>query len=73
MTFAPLGPPTHKKPKPKAVKFTNDLYGYISADEDLQTGTEIYAVQGENFILVESGMYVLESGDALEIVDGIIQ
>lgn len=73
MNFTPLGPPTHKKPKPKEVRFVDDLFGYVSADEFLEAGTQIYAVNDEGeFQLVETGTYILENGYELDIEDGVI-
>lgn len=73
-TCVPLGPPTPKKPKPKAVKFMGDLYGYIDSDADITGGTEIYAVDANSeFQLVETGTYQLESGPVIQIIEGVIQ
>jgi hypothetical protein len=73
MNFIPLGPPTHKKPKPKPIKFINDEYGYISCEDELIAGTELFAVDIDGqFQPVQTGFYVLISGDPIEIVDGII-
>jgi hypothetical protein len=74
-TFAPLGPPTPKKPKAKGLQFMDGLFAYISCEDAVTTNTEIFAwVESENdYSPLESGTYTLLSGAEIVVVDGIIQ
>lgn len=74
-SFTPLGPPSPKKPKPKVVKFMDDLYGYISCGDTLTNDTELYAwnEDANDLLLVRTGTYTTETNVTIEVVDGIIQ
>lgn len=77
MNFAPLGPKQPKKPKAKSVAFLvnqNEVYGWINADENPVQGVEIFSVDdNQEYCIPPDGFYSLVSGDAIEIINGIIQ
>ena len=75
--FIPFGPKQPKKPKAKGVAFLIDqieVFGWIDSEADLTQGTEIFSVdENQNYCIPPDGFYSLLSGDAIEIINGVIQ
>lgn len=75
--FTPFGPIPPKKPKAKGVAILIDqieVFGWIDAESDLTQGTEIFSVnENQEYAIPPDGFYSLISGDAIKIINGIIQ
>ena len=76
MNIIPFGPPRPKKPKSKQVNIIvegAEVYGWISADEEVIPGTEIFSVneEGEYGIPLD-GEYTLATGQTIQVINGTI-
>ena len=74
---APAGPRRpRKRPKPKQVNLNDGNFLFLSAEQDLEAGSEIFVCTNEEpaeYDHLETGAYTTESGVNFNVIDGIIQ
>ncbi len=73
--MATSGPKKPKKPKSKPIKLVNNEFAWIDASEDFEVGVEIFVCTEEdtqNYELLDSETYTLESGVEFEVLNGLI-
>lgn len=74
---APAGPRRpRKRPKPKQVNLNDGNFVFLSAEQDLIAGSEIFACTNEEpagYDHLETGTYTTEAGVTFSVIDGVIQ
>jgi len=74
MNIIPFGPRPPKKPKPKKIVLSDNNFAWISCDEELTQGTEIFSTDhnGE-YGIPPDDTYITEDGFTFQTINGVIQ